>query len=218
MKKQKSNGLSGIITLIIIGALIFVGYKGYGDYKRYNEAWKVEIITDKVNVRKSASAYDSKVTEVKKGKKYVVKDIYLEDNSFVWYNIEYKRGETGWIASNRNTPYVKEINNPNYDGTYVMDYKAPILKFFDDTYYTLNLKTINYNHLTVIEDSEYEIKHNVYFEEFPVDRKEHQYWIEYIVTDAFGNSTSKVQRIEFENEPNKNEVSDFSVLKTKRTN
>ena len=213
-KKKKSNG---IILILILGALAFVGFKGYSDYKTYSKAWKVEITNPTINVRSGASATDTLLGVVKQGKKYVVLDINLEDDKYVWYKIEYQRAEYGWISSLRSSPYVKEINNPDIGtGVNKTDYKAPVVRFYDEVYYTINLKSINYNHLSITDDSMYEITHKVYFEETPVDRATHQYWIEYIVTDEFGNSTSKVQRIEFQNEPNPSEVLDFSDLKENR--
>lgn len=214
-KKKKSNSIVLVIFLAVLG---YIGYKTYVDFKDYNEAWKVEITATSVNVRKGASIHDTKIAELGRGKKYKVLEVYLEDKNYVWYNIEYKKGQNGWIASDRNNPFVREINNPENDeeGPVIIDYKAPIIKYYEDTYSTLNIRTIKYDHLTIIEDSEYVIKHNIYFEEFPTDRDGHQYWIEYIVTDVFGNSASTVQRIEFQNEPGSSEVLDFKVLKEKR--
>ena len=36
-----------------------------------------------------------------------------------------------------------------------------------------------------------------------------QYWIRYTITDASGKSSSKTQKIEFENRPASSEVKDF---------
>ncbi len=209
-----------IFLLILFIALAVSSYMGYSWYNKEMKAWKIEIINDSINVRESHNPYEYKLGEVYKDEKYKVLDIYLDDKKFVWYKIKMKNKKAGWVASSRNVPYVKELNNSQIksEKEYFIDYKKPVIKYYEDVYYTDSLNTIDYKHLTIEDDSNYEIKHTVYFEEFPKDGNTSQYWIEYIVTDEFANSASIVQGIEFENKPNKNEVSDFSVLEKKRGN
>lgn len=177
-------------------------------------AWKVEITNDYVNVRKDHSVYETQIDKVYKGDTYKVIEIYLDDPNYVWYKIELDGGSEGWIASGRNEPYVKEINNPNAssEDDYFVDYKKPILRFFEDTYKTESIDTIALDHLEIIEDSEYEVTYEVYKEEEPIDVPGPQYWIQYTVVDAFDNKTVKVQRIEFEITPPDDRVLDFSEL------
>ncbi len=177
-------------------------------------AWKVEITNDYVNVRKDHSVYETQIDKVYKGDTYKVIEIYLDDPNYVWYKIELDGGSEGWIASGRNEPYVKEINNPNASSEedYFVDYKKPILRFFEDTYKTESIDTITLDHLEIIEDSEYEVTYEVYKEEEPIDVPGPQYWIQYTVVDAFDNKTVKVQRIEFEITPPDDRVLDFSEL------
>ena len=177
-------------------------------------AWKVEITNDYVNVRKDHSVYETQIDKVYKGDTYKVIEIYLDDPNYVWYKIELDGGSEGWIASGRNEPYVKEINNPNASSEedYFVDYKKPILRFFEDTYKTESIDTITLDHLEIIEDSEYEVTYEVYKEEEPINVPGPQYWIQYTVVDAFNNKTVKVQRIEFEITPPDDRVLDFSEL------
>ena len=177
-------------------------------------AWKVEITNDYVNVRKDHSVYETQIDKVYKGDTYKVIEIYLDDPNYVWYKIELDGGSEGWIASGRNEPYVKEINNPNASSEedYFVDYKKPILRFFEDTYKTESVDTITLDHLEIIEDSEYEVTYEVYKEEEPIDVPGPQYWIQYTVVDAFDNKTVKVQRIEFEITPPDDRVLDFYEL------
>ena len=177
-------------------------------------AWKVEITNDYINVRKDHSVYETQIDTVYKGYTYKVIEIYLDDPNYVWYKIELDNGSEGWIASSRNEPYVKEINNPNASSEedYFIDYKSPILRFFEDTYKTESIDTITLDHLEIIEDSEYEVTYEVYKEEEPQDVPGPQYWIQYTVVDAFDNKTVKVQRIEFEINPPDDRVLDFSEL------
>ena len=177
-------------------------------------AWKVEITNDYVNVRKDHSVYETQIDKVYKGDTYKIIEIYLDDPNYVWYKIELDGGSEGWIASGRNEPYVKEINNPNASSEedYFVDYKSPILRFFEDTYKTESIDTITLDHLEIIEDSEYEVTYEIYKEEEPQDVPGPQYWIQYTVVDAFDNKTVKVQRIEFEITPPDDRVLDFSEL------
>ena len=180
--------------------------------------WKVIIAIDEVNVRKEHSLYEAKLATVYKDEKFKVLEIYLDDPRYVWYKIEYSKGATGWIASGRNNPYVEEINNPNYqtdnnvDENYQMDYKKPVVKFDNNVYMVYDINSISYKHLTIEDASSYTIEHQIYYEEHPKDTNIPQYWIQYIVTDAFGNVTKKVQQIIFDVEPDQSEVLLFENL------
>ena len=202
-------------------ALFFVAILGVGGffvYKYLDEeknAWKIEITSSYINVRQDHDMYQAKLGEVAIGEVYKVLDFYSEDPRYVWYKIEIKKDLLGWVSSGRNEPNVKEYNNPNGIDTYEVDYANPIIRFYDEEYVIYDINSINYNHLEITDDSEYKITHQVYREEEPVDRPGPQYWIKYIVTDSFGNTTSKVQRIIFTVEPNKSEVLDFNELKKK---
>ena len=95
------------------------------------------------------------------------------------------------------------MNNPN-------DIATPVIKYYDDVYKVVSIDDINYKHLEVVEDTDdYEITHIVYHE---VKKSEFidQYWILYTITDGAGKSSSKLQKIEFEEKPDESEVTDFS--------
>lgn len=203
-----------IIIVAIIGAGGILTYSLIKDHY----AWKVEIAIEEINVRSKHDLYEAKVGTVYEGEKYNVLEIYLKDKRYVWYKIKYDKGKEGWIASGRNNPYVKEINNPNakdnYETgeSYQLDYKKPVVKFTDNIYSVYDIKSINYDHLTIEEDSEYKIEHKIYYEAESVDTHLPQYWIQYIVTDAAGNVTKKVQQIKFDIEPDPNSVLKFADL------
>ena len=208
MRKTLLITISIVLAIIIIVAFITQIVVDNAN------AWKVEITNDYVNVRKDHSVYETQIDKVYKGDTYKVIEIYLDDPNYVWYKIELDNGSEGWIASGRNEPYVKEINNPNASSEedYFVDYKSPILRFFEDTYKTESIDTITLDHLEIIEDSEYEVTYEIYKEEEPQDVPGPQYWIQYTVVDAFDNKTVKVQRIEFEINPPDDRVLDFSEL------
>lgn len=203
-----------IIIFSFLGGGAFLGFKIYQDM----HAWKVEIAIEFINIREEHNLYSNKLGTVYEGEKYKVLEIYLDDQRYVWYKIKATNDIVGWISSGRNNPYVKELNNPNVDEatysdeTYELDYKKPVVKFKDNVYVVYDINSINYDHLTIEEDSEYKIEHKVYYEEHPKDTDIPQYWIQYIVTDAAGNQTKKVQKIEFDIEPKPEEVLDFANL------
>ncbi len=205
-------------TFFLIVVLSILGVAGFFvfSYIKDSKTWKIEVTHSSINVREDHSPHTRLLGEVYFGDKYKVIDIYLEDLKFVWYKIKLddKDKTIGWVASARAVPYVKELNNPDerYRGEIFIDYKRPVIKYFTDDYETASLKTITYDHLEIVEDSDYTIKHLVYFEEFPKDRKGPQYWIKYIVEDEFGNKSSKVQRIIFDIAPNRNELLDFKDI------
>ncbi len=203
-----------IIALLIVLGIGYGIYYFVSDYLENKDAWKIEITHDEINLREEAKA-TSKIVggdqKVYVGEIYNVLEIYEEDMKFVWYKIEYDKNKYGWVASAREVPYVKEINNPNReDGETVeyevVDYKRPILSVEDTLYQTYDINTINYNHITVEEDSEYDITHGVYYDQFPEDSNIPKYWIQFIVTDVHGNSKDFVQEIEFEVKPSSDEV------------
>ncbi|MBQ9833938.1 MAG: SH3 domain-containing protein [Bacilli bacterium] len=202
-----------VIILILILALGFGGFKIYQKILDNKNAWKVNILEDFINIREEHTAYSNKLGEAKKGEKYKVKEIYLEDKKYVWYKIELKDGKAGWISSSRKYPYVEEINNPNKetDAEYITDYASPIIKYSEDKYYTRNIDTITYDHLNIIEDSEYEVTSKIYKESCP---SYHQYWIIYSVVDKYDNKASKTQAIVFEEEPSDDRVLNLTDIRS----
>lgn len=207
-----------ILFLLLVG-LIIGGFFWIRQKKEDNNAWKVEITNAYINVRSKANIYDAKIGTVRKGNAYKVLEQKLDDEKYVWYKIEYDKKKVGWIASDRYDPYVKEINTPESNEKHKnpLEYTPPIIKYFEDVYKVLDINHITYDHLTIEEQSEYTVKHYVYFDEKPKDKPTSQYWIEYVVEDEWGNKSSSVQLIEFEIAPSKTEVLDIKDLEAKRS-
>ena len=199
-----------VICLLII-VVLFGGVGGYFVFKNIQEearieevkkGWYVEIKNEYINVREDAHANADKLGEVKAGEVYKVLEMNFDNSAYYWYKIEYN-GEEAWIASKRKTPYVNDYNNPT-------DIAIPVIKYHEDVYKVVSIDDINYKHLEVVEDrDDYEITHVVYHEYVPSEYKD-QYWIKYTITDAAGKSSSKLQKIEFEERPNEEDVLDFS--------
>ena len=200
-------------AIIILAMLGGIGY-GVFYYIKDKNAWKIEVVVEELHVRKEHNLYEAQVGTIYEGDKYNVLEIYLDDPRYVWYKIKLSGKVYGWVASGRNNNYVNEINNPNVTDyeegeSYKLDYKKPVVKFDDNVYVVYDLKSINYDHLTIEDESEFTIEHKVYYEEDPVDTDIPQYWIQYIVTDTSGNQTRIVQQIKFDIEPDPSEVLSF---------
>jgi hypothetical protein len=200
-----------ILPIFFVLALLIVAGFGVFIYKEEQERnkikWKVEIIHEYVNVRDASNTNSTIIGKAVQGNVYPVLSVNLDHPSYVWYEIEYRKGQSGWIASERNFPYVKEYNNPNFkpdednnsvEDTYEIDYVNPVVKYYESIYYTHDINSITYDHLEIEEESKYEITDKIYVEQCKTYRN---FWIQYVVTDSFGNTTKKVQKIVFEVEP-----------------
>ena len=201
--------------LIMVALLIFLGIKACQKIKGNNGKWQVEIIEPFINVRTDHSTDSYAVAKVIQGDKYYVLDIYLEDNKYVWYKINYK-GDAYWIASSREKSFVKERNNPNYENSSNIDYKNPVITNFEEEYEIKDLESIEYDHLGIEDDNDYTVTHEVFYEAVSEATGRPQFWIRYTITDSYGNKTVKTQKIKFHIVPNPEEVKDISELTNER--
>lgn len=202
--------MKNTVICLVIAVAIFGGIGGYFFIKNSREearleeikkGWYVEITNEYINVRDDAHANANLLGTVNQGEIYEVLDMNFDNTAYYWYKIVYN-GTEAWIASRRKNPYVNDYNNPT-------DIAVPVIKYYEDVYKVVSIDDINYKHLEVVEDrDEYEITHVVYHEYKPSEYID-QYWILYTVTDAAGKSSSKLQKIEFEEKPSEDKVLDF---------
>lgn len=202
--------MKNTVICLVIAVVIFGGIGGYFFIKNSREearleeikkGWYVEITNEYINVRDDAHANANLLGTVNQGEIYEVLDMNFDNTAYYWYKIVYN-GTEAWIASRRKNPYVNDYNNPT-------DIAVPVIKYYEDVYKVVSIDDINYKHLEVVEDrDEYEITHVVYHEYKPSEHID-QYWILYTVTDAAGKSSSKLQKIEFEEKPSEDKVLDF---------
>lgn len=202
--------MKNTVICLVIAVVIFGGIGGYFFIKNSREearleeikkGWYVEITNEYINVRDDAHANANLLGTVNQGEIYEVLDMNFDNTAYYWYKIVYN-GTEAWIASRRKNPYVNDYNNPT-------DIAVPVIKYYEDVYKVVSIDDINYKHLEVVEDrDEYEITHVVYHEYKPSEYID-QYWILYTVTDAAGKSSSKLQKIEFEEKPSEDKVLDF---------
>ena len=203
------------LKIVIIALLLFGAYKGIRAFIEYKIAWKIVITEESVNIREQATVYSNKLGEAKRNDVFVVKEKVLE-NKYVWYKIVLKNDKEhkyGWISSERKYPYVKEYNAKKASSKeeVVSDNAKPVIKYKEDIYYTKDINTINYDHLTVTDDSEYKITSEVYKETCP---GYHQYWIVYTATDKYDNKATKTQAIIFEQEPSDDDVKNLADIRS----
>lgn len=193
-----------LLLLILLGGLGGIFYFFYDLYITETTTWRISITNDYINVREDHFATSNAIGQVKKNQTYEVLEFYNEDSKFVWYYIEHDGKNGGWVASSRDLPYVKEINNPVREENVVeeeIDYRSPVIRYYDTIYYASSLDKITYDHLEIEEDSEYDLSHIVYYEAKPKDSETPQWWILYTAVDKFENSGTKLQRIIFDVEP-----------------
>jgi len=202
--------MKNFVICLTIFVLIFGGIGGYfyitktlknKNIEEIKKGWYVEITNEYINVRENAHTDAEIIGKVKEGEVYEALDMNFENSAYFWYKIDFN-GKEGWIASHKKKPYLKDYSNPK-------DIAEPYIKYYDDVYKVVSIDDISYDHLEVVEDREdYEITHVVYHEYVPSEYID-QYWILYTVTDAANKSSSKLQKIEFEEKPAESEVLDF---------
>lgn len=190
-----------LILLLIIILLVggFFGGRILLKQMKINKiksGWYVEILYEKgINVREDHSTEGEPMGSALPGEVYSVEDVYLDSKIYFWYKIDFD-GKTGWVANKRGEEWLKDVNNPN-------DIMAPIIKFKDNIYKTVSINDIDYKHLVIVDDKDdYKITHKVYYEYNYIEARD-QYWIAYTATDASGKSTTKMQKIEFAEVPDK---------------
>ena len=201
-----------IVILIVLALLAIKGVKSFIEYKT---AWKVVVTEEFINIREESTPYSNKLGEAKRNDVFIVKEKKLE-NKFVWYKIVLKHDDKhqyGWICSERKYPYVKELNAKKAkDGEeLVTDNAKPVIKYNEDVYQVKDINNINYDHLTITDDSEYKVSSQVYKE---TCSDYYQYWIVYTATDKYGNKGTKTQAITFEEEPADEDVKDLAEIRS----
>lgn len=92
-----------LITMIIINNQPIIHQTVIQDKTDF----QIEITNDYINVRKEPSTSSTKIGEVNQSDIYNVLDVIGGDN-YIWYKIKYQ-DNIGYISSNRQEPYVKEL-------------------------------------------------------------------------------------------------------------
>lgn len=72
--------------------------------------YKIKVVTEKINLRPEIDLNSEIIREVYKDEEFeVIK--YYEGNAYNWYQVLYEDGNTGWLASGKETAWVEVIQN-----------------------------------------------------------------------------------------------------------
>ena len=158
-------------------------YKIGRSNKKDDTKLQIKVIIDKINIREEPSASSEKLGEVEKGSIFTVLE-YKEDERFIWFKIETENHISGYIASDKESPYVESNRE--------IDIKGPTI-------------TIKSNTITVStrQDIEKAVRENVSLKDeidpnpkldYSVDYNDRmgdfQYRVTATATDSSNNSSS----------------------------
>ena len=175
----------GILVLCVgIGALVL------HNALNPKKVWTVEILNEKINMRQDAGIGYPLVGKVVKGDVLKVTHALYTDSSFNWYRVEINRYKAGWIATPKNGTWLLDMNNPEGD------IYSPRIKYYEEEHHFYSEQDVNYDHLSIKDESSFTVTHQIYKEEKTEDTEE-AYWITYTATDANGQSKTSTQRTTF---------------------
>lgn len=83
---------------------------------------QIQIIVDKINIRKEASETSTDLGDVYNGEVYNILE-EVDSPVYTWYKITTNRGVTGFVASKKGTSWIKvlEVNNDNIPPITIVD-------------------------------------------------------------------------------------------------
>lgn len=94
------------IGIIIFQMIVFIQIK---KVESHDVLFKVKITAPYINIRSKPTSAANKLDEVVSEETYQVIDYFDEDSAYTWYKITYQDRRIGWIASDKETPWVIEI-------------------------------------------------------------------------------------------------------------
>lgn len=94
------------IGIIILQMIYLIQIK---KVESHDVLFKVKITAPYINIRSKPTLSANKIHEVVFGEKYDVIEYFDEDPVYTWYKITYQGRRVGWIASDKETPWVMEI-------------------------------------------------------------------------------------------------------------
>lgn len=71
--------------------------------------FKVQVVSSYINVRSQPTSNANKIYEVNHDEQYDVISYFDEDANYIWYKIIFSDRKIGWIASERDNPWVIEV-------------------------------------------------------------------------------------------------------------
>lgn len=109
---------STIIKIIIsffVGFILAMFISIINDNKKQKEfdnlevMYKIKIENEYINVRKNPTTGSDKIYEVLQNEKYEVIDVFTDSKYYNWYKIKFGLRRTGWVASDKEEPWVTII-------------------------------------------------------------------------------------------------------------
>lgn len=99
-----------LIIICVILLSMGIGFIIGKNSVKPEEFKKIDIVitNEFINVREYANAYTDKLGQVQKGDKFKAIQKFEGNPVYNWYLIEYEKGKFGWIASEKEFPYVEE--------------------------------------------------------------------------------------------------------------
>lgn len=164
----------------------------------YNEqVFQIKVINDYINIRKSNSVNSDDLGQVHKDDIFTVID-YKADDKYIWFHIKTNNNIDGYIASEKDNPYVEYLNLKND-----LDVEPPTLELKKDTLTIKNRSDLTIDKIKEIinysdDKSPVEITYNVDYKETTTDNFTYNLYI--TATDSNNNQTSKQALVKFVNE------------------
>lgn len=206
-----------ILVLIVLGFFAFERVRKIQRIKEIKKGWYGEVLVNELRMRNDTTPASLQVGSLKKGEVVKILDMKIHKNketsaggyNYIWYLVQKDKKGSKWIGNpKKGDQYIKIVNNPH-------DMEVPTIKYKEAVYKTDSVDTITFDHLILKDDKtpkdKLKITYVLYHEKVK-GKKVGSFWIEYKVTDEAGKSSSKVQKIEFKENPDINSVKDFSEL------
>jgi hypothetical protein len=110
---METSNIKIFVAGTLVGLTIGFGTMTYNNHKidTLPSLYEVRITNEYINIRKKPSVAAEKVSEVLQDEEYKIYEVYEDDERYIWYKIKLKNSDRrfGWIASNRNNPYLEVI-------------------------------------------------------------------------------------------------------------
>ncbi len=118
-----------VVLLISLLSLALIYNKNFETIEAYEQKnphnlTQLKVKIDYITVREEPSYTSDSLGRVYRGDIYNIQNIIDEDKKYIWYEIKYD-GDTAYIASERDNPYVKIIYNDDEDYEVPEDYGLP---------------------------------------------------------------------------------------------
>lgn len=108
---MKKNNIHVFIIGVAVGIIIFqiISFMRIQKIESQDVLFKVQITAAYINVRSQPTSAANKIYEVNREEQYEVISYFDEDTTYNWYKIIFSDRRIGWIASEKENPWVMEV-------------------------------------------------------------------------------------------------------------